>query len=243
MSVQMNGWFGDANGYTGNVDLRPEVADTLSATAGWRNRSTDGRELKLTPFYTYVHDYIDVDRCPVIANSNGCTAAKLAATTGFVNLQFANHPARLYGWDLSGRAPLGGSRFLGRFSLRGVLGYVRGRNLDTGDNLYHMMPFHGTLTFEHNRARWTTALAVQMVSAKTDVQAVRVELPTSGYTLVDLVSSYSWDHLRLEIGVNNVFDRLYVLPLGGRYWIGDKTGSSSVPGMGRAFLGGRTVKL
>ncbi len=96
MAVQMNGWFGDANGYVGNVDLSPEVAHTLSATAGWHSSADRDRELTFTPYLTRVNDYIDVDRCGVIAGSNGCTAAKLAATTGFVNLQFANHDARLY---------------------------------------------------------------------------------------------------------------------------------------------------
>jgi iron complex outermembrane receptor protein len=243
MSVQMNGWFGDANGYTGNLDLRPEAADTLSATIGWRNASRGQWELRVTPYYSRVHDYIDVDRCPVIPGSNGCTAAKLVATSGFVNLQFVNHEARQYGVDLSGRTPLGGNALLGRFSLSGVLGYVQGRNLDTDDNLYHMMPLHGTLRLEHDRARWATTLAVQVVSAMTNAQAVRVELSTPGYTLASLFSSYSWEHLRLEVGVDNLFNRSYVLPLGGRYWIGDKTGSTSVPGMGRSLIGGLTVKL
>jgi iron complex outermembrane receptor protein len=34
MSANMNGWFGDGNGYTGNLDLRPEIANTVSATLG-----------------------------------------------------------------------------------------------------------------------------------------------------------------------------------------------------------------
>ena len=110
MSANMNGWFGDGNGYTGNLDLRPEVAHTFSATAGWRGAAKEGWELKITPYYTRVQDYVDVDRCPVIVDgSNGCTAARFSATSGFVTLQFANHAARLYGVDVSGRAPLGGN--------------------------------------------------------------------------------------------------------------------------------------
>ena len=117
MSANMNGWFGDANGYTGNLDLRPEVANTLSATAGWRAAAKHGWELKITPYYTRVQDYIDVDRCPVIADgSNGCTAARFAATSGFVTLQFANHAARLYGVDASWRASAGRERRHGPLS-------------------------------------------------------------------------------------------------------------------------------
>jgi iron complex outermembrane recepter protein len=97
MAVNMNGWFGDSNGYSGNPNLRPEVANTFSATAGRRGAAKDAWELKITPYYTRVQNYIDVDRCPVIADgSNGCTTARFAATSGFVTLRF-NHAARLYG--------------------------------------------------------------------------------------------------------------------------------------------------
>jgi iron complex outermembrane receptor protein len=241
MSVQMNGWFGDANGYTGNLDLRPERADTLSATVGWHDRSKSDRELKVTPYYTFVHDYIDADRCPVIADSNGCTAAKLAATTGFVNLRFANHDARLYGLDVLGRTVLLRDHGVGTFTLAGGGGYVRGGNLDTGDNLYRVMPVNSTLTLEHNRGRWFSAVGVQAVAAKTSVQAARNELTTPAYALVTVRSSYQWDHLRCDAGAENLLNRSYLLPLGGRYWVNDKTGSSSVPGMGRSIFSALTV--
>ncbi len=243
MSVQMNGWFGDGNGYTGNLDLRPEIAHTLSATAGWHDAGRKRRELTVTPYYTFVHDYVDVDRCPVIAGSNGCTAAKLSATTGFVNLVFANHDARMYGVDVSGRASIGATPALGAFALTGVMSYVRGRNLDRGDNLYRLMPLNARLTLEHSRGAWTSGIALQAVAAKNDVQATRIELPTPGYALVNVRSAYEWPHVRIDAGVENLFDRNYLLPLGGRYWIGDKTGASSVPGMGRTIFGGVTLKL
>lgn len=243
MSVQMNGWFGDANGYTGNLDLRPEVAHTLSATAGWHDAGKRDRELTVTPYYTYVGDYIDVDRCPVVAGGNGCTAAKLTATSGFVNLQFANHDARLSGVDVSGRLPLGGNLTTGAFSLAGVVSYVRGRILDSGDNVYQLMPLNARLTLEHRRGRWTSAAAAQAVAAKNTVQAVRNELATPGYVLVNLRTSYQWGKLRLDVGLDNATDKRYVLPLGGRYWVGDKTGASSVPGVGRSLFAGLTLKL
>ncbi|MBI4485517.1 MAG: carboxypeptidase regulatory-like domain-containing protein [Acidobacteria bacterium] len=243
MSVRMNGWFGDANGYTGNLDLQPEVANTFSATAGWRSRAAEGWELTITPYYTSVGDFIDVDRCAVVAGSNSCTAANLTATAGFVNLQFANHRARLYGVDGSGRLPLGSTAKGGAFDLTGVLGYVRGTNLQTGDNLYHMMPLKTKMTLEHHRGAWTGALELQTVAAKRYAQAVRNELQTAGYALVNLRGSYRWQFLQIDAGIENVSDRNYDLPLGGRYWVGDRTGSSSVPGQGRSIFGGLTLKF
>ena len=206
----MNGWFGDGNGYTGNLNLRPEVANTFSATAGWRAAAKDGWELKITPYYTRVQDYIDVDRCPVIVDgSNGCTAARFAATSGFVTLQFANHAARLYGVDASWRAPLGGNAGMGRFALVGVFGYVRGENLDNGGNLYQIMPVNGLVGLEHRRGNWSSAFDFQAVDAKKNVQAVRNELATPGYALLNLRTSYQWKlveaaSLRLDAGIDNL---------------------------------------
>ncbi|MFN7982370.1 MAG: TonB-dependent receptor [Vicinamibacterales bacterium] len=243
MSVQMNGWFGDANGYTGNLDLQPEVAHTLSGSATLHSAGNRDRELTVTPYLTRVFDYIDVDRCAIIAGSNGCTAAKLAATTGFVNLQFANHDARLYGFDLSGHTPVGGSDTLGHVTLNGVVSYVRGRIIDTGDNAYRLMPLNTRLTLEHRLNNWTSAVMVESVAAKDAVQAARIELTTPGYTLVNIRTGYQFRMFKVDAGIDNLADRHYILPLGGRYWIGDSTGATGVPGMGRAFYLGVTAKL
>lgn len=242
MAVQMNGWFGDGNGYTGNVDLKPEVAHTFSGTAGWHSASHD-RELSITPYVTRVPAYIDVDRCAAIAGSNGCTAAKLTATTGFVNLQFANHDARLYGFDLSGESVLAESDTLGRFSASGVVNYVRGRLLDTGDNVYRLMPLDARVSLDHARGPWTSAFTVQGVGAKNRVQATRVELATKGYVLLNVRSGYQFRAFRVDAGIDNIADRKYTMPLGGRYWIGDATGATGVPGMGRTLYVSVGAKL
>lgn len=248
MSVNMNGWFGDGNGYTGNLDLRPEVAHTLSATAGWHDATKKGLEVTVTPYITRVRNYIDVNRCPVIVDgSDGCTADNFTATSGFVTLQFANHAARLYGVDGSVRAPLGGNTIMGLLALTGTLGYVRGRNLDTGTSLYHMMPVHGSLALEHHRGEWFSALEFLAVDAKIDVQAIRNELATPGYALINLRTSNRWKlvertGLRLDMGIENLTNRKYDLPLGGRYWA-DPMGGTSVPGMGRSFYNGLTFEF
>ena len=242
MSVQMNGWFGDGNGYTGNLDLTPEVAHTISGTAGWHSEAHD-RELTITPYLTRVPSYIDVDRCAVIAGSNGCTAAKLTATTGFVNLQFANHDVRLYGFDLSGDTALGGSDRVGRFSANGVVNYVRGEVLDTGDNVYRLMPLDARVSLDHALGKWTSAFSVQGVGAKNHVQATRVELATKGYVLLHVRSGYQFRAFRVDAGIDNIADRKYTMPLGGRYWIGDTTGATGVPGMGRTLYVSVGAKL
>ena len=37
MPMEMIGWFGDGNYYVGNLNLRPEVAHTISVTADWHD--------------------------------------------------------------------------------------------------------------------------------------------------------------------------------------------------------------
>jgi outer membrane receptor protein involved in Fe transport len=49
--------------------------------------------------------------------------------------------------------------------------------------------------------------------------------------------------MRLDAGFDNLTNRQYELPLGGRYWVGDKTGNSSVPGMGRSLYSGLTFEF
>jgi iron complex outermembrane receptor protein len=241
-SADMEGWFGDLNGYTGNLDLKPEVAHTVSSTISLHDSAGKGWELRLTPYFTRVQNYIDAERCPVINDgSDGCTAANFTATSGFVILQFANYPAELYGFDGSFRAPLGQTA-AGRFSLVGTLGSVRGENLDTKDNLYRLMPFHGDVSLQHERGGWSGALSLKAVDAKTRVDAVRNELPTAGFALLSFRGGYRWKvaetaSVRLDAGIENLANRRYDLPLGGRYWM-DFNGDSSVPGMGRSFLTG-----
>jgi iron complex outermembrane receptor protein len=110
------------------------------------------------------------------------------------------------------------------------------------------MPVHGNVALEHHRGNWSSALEFQAVDAKRDVEAVRNELATPGYALANLRTGYQWKvgervGLRLDAGLDNLTNRNFVLPLGGRYWVGDKTGNSSVPGMGRSLNTGLTFQF
>lgn len=240
MSANMVGWYGDANGYVGNPDLDPEIGHTLSATAGWHDKARRDWELKVTPYYTYVQDYIDAD---FVANQTS-----MGKPTGFVTMRFANHDARLYGVNVSGTTLLWKEKGVGRFDVSGVLGYVDGENLDSGDNLYHMMPFNARVALQHRLGGWSNALEVVAVSRKSEVNDLRHEPVTPGYALVNLRTSYEWENLRVDLGVDNVFDQLYYPPLGGVDWAdynaGGKVGRiGPVPGEGRSFNAGMTVKF
>jgi iron complex outermembrane receptor protein len=247
MAVTMNGWFGDLNGYVGNLDLRPEIGDTVSASANWKSATAARWSLKVSPYFNYVHDYINAVRCPVTLTGSACNQARHDATSGFVVLQFANQTAQLYGLDATGRLHLGDSTRLGNFTIAEVLSYVRGKNPATGENLYNIMPLNSTLTLEHGLNYWSNHVTVQAVDAKRKVEAVRLELHTAGYVLANYQTSYHWpigrEHeLRLDAGIDNIGNRSYALSLGGRYWA-DSSGLTQVPGTGRSFRGGLTLQF
>ena len=117
------------------------------------------------------------------------------------------------------------------------------------------MPLNTKLTITHNYDRWDNAVELQMVKSKDNVSDMRNEIKTSGYSLVNLRSSYNWKQARLDFGIDNLFDKAYYLPLGGAY-VGQgttmatalvPTGSvllwgTAVPGMGRSVNVGLTLK-
>jgi iron complex outermembrane receptor protein len=248
MAALMNNFVGDGNGYVGNVDLDPEKAHTLSATFDWHAAGRDW-EFKATPYYTRVTDYIDA----VQWNGTTNVARNPQLTDRFTVLKYVNQSARLYGLDLSGKMPLGKTG-IGAFGLKGVLNYTNGKNRDTDDDLYNIMPLNSRLTLTHQHGGWDNGVELVMVKAKNDTSAVRNEIETSGYSLLNLRGSYSWKQVRVDFGIENLFDRNYDLPLGGAYTGQGTTMTNpalpnypqwgtAVPGMGRSLYAGVSYKF
>ena len=245
MAAVMNNFVGDGNGYIGNIDLEPEKAHTLSATFDWHAADRNWW-LKATPYYTQVTDYIDAVRCTAGAS---CTLNNTNTSNQFVVLNYANQSARLYGLDLSGHVPLANGGF-GQFALKGLINYTKGENRDTGDDLYNIMPLNAKATVNHQFGGWNNALELVMVSSKDQVSDVRNEIKTPGYGLTNLRTSYTWKQVRLDLGVENLFDKYYASPLGGAY-VGQGTTMMTngipwgvaVPGMGRSIYAGFNLKF
>ncbi|HTO60525.1 MAG TPA: TonB-dependent receptor [Bradyrhizobium sp.] len=213
MAMQMIGWFGDGNGYVGNIDLKPEKANTVSFTAGWHDPEQRIWSLKVTPYASYVQDYIDVDRCGT-ASCLASNPANLTATSGFVYLRFANHDATLYGVNVEGRLALWDNAGYGLGEVRGTIGYVRGQRQD-GIDLYHVMPINAKLALDHRIGGWTNGIELQLVGSKDQVSQVHNELTTPAYALVNLRTGYQWQQVRVDLGLDNLFNQTYDLPLGG----------------------------
>ncbi len=245
MAMTMNNWVNDGNGYVGNIDLKPEVAHTLSLAADWHDAAQREWGARIAPYYSLVDNYIDAT-CALNKPGNTCTAGR------FNYLTLVNQDARLYGIDISGFQQVSKGSGLGDVTARGVIAYVRGKNLTTGDNLYNIMPLNAKATIEQKIGNWTNAVEVLLVSAKKDLSAVRNEMKTAGYGLLNLRASYETKRLRVDLGLENALDKQYSLPLGGAYIGQGRTMSLNgtgapwgitVPGMGRSLYTAITVKF
>ena len=240
MAAIMNNYAGDGNGYVGSLDLKPEVAHTLSLAADWHDEGKKAWGVRVSPYYSQVRDYIDAR----------CLPGKACLPNQFNVLQYVNQSARLYGLDLSAHALVVSSPAYGDVTLNGVLNYVKGENRDTQDALYNIMPLNAKLALTQKLGRWSNTVEAQFVAAKDDLSEVRNEIATEGYSLMNLRTSYAWKRFQLDIGVENLLDRNYDLPLGGAY-VGQGMTMSingvpwgiAVPGPGRSIYAGLNVKF
>jgi iron complex outermembrane recepter protein len=236
MTSGMINWFGDGNAYVGNVNLRPEVAHTISGTASWHDGSHQDWEIAVTPYETFVQDYIDVDQL----------ATQVYEMSTLSQLMFANHDARIWGIDVNGAATIWKSEKYGRGALTGMGGWLHGRRLDSGSGLYQMMPLNARIGLKEIYKGFSAGPDIQLVDRKRDTDPLRFEQPTPGYALVNFTAGYQWRHLRLEGGGSNLLNKWYYLPLGGvnfdnflaSGWMSQIT---PLTGAGRSFYVGMSV--
>ncbi len=226
MDMRMVNWFGDGNGYVGNLDIKPEVANTISTTISLHDSADKEWGLKLTPYYTKVSDYIDIK----LLTSTGSGVTKRSY------FQFVNTDAHLFGADLSGYTTLWDNSDNGKGTLKGNLSYTRGFR-DNGGSLYHMMPLHTKVSLDRVSGAWNNGIDVETVGAKESVDTLRNEPLTPGYALVDLKTGYAWTkQLNMDLSVTNLFNKAYALPLGGVDLVNNGTNyTTPLQGMGRSF--------
>jgi iron complex outermembrane receptor protein len=238
MDSQMINWFGDANGYVGNLDLKPEVAHTVSTSFGLHDSGRKDWAAKATPYFTYIADYIGVD---FVKNNTSSSSI-------FPLLKFANHDAMMYGVDFSGSTFLARDTGWGDFKALGTIGWLHGEMVNTGKAMYHVMPINGKVALEHGLGGWTNAIEAQLVGTKAGVDTLRREPKTPGYALLNLRSGYEWENFQISAGIDNLFDKRYYHPLGGvdySEWKRlSRTGQvGALPAPGRSLNAGVTVKF
>ena len=126
---------------------------------------------------------------------------------------------------------------------------MHGEDRTTRTALYHVMPVHGSVALEHELRGWSSVLKFHAVARKTDVDPMRLEPPTAGYSLFDLRTAYEWRNLRLDFAITNLLDHRYASPLGGTWqsalYPPGFAGATfrPLPGQGRSFDTGFSVKF
>ena len=250
MAAFMNNFVGDGNGYVGNIDLDPEVAGTISISGDWHDPDREQWGVKVTPYYSYVWNYIDAVQWDSATNA----PRTVPVVDNFTVLKYFNQSAHLYGVDLSAHYLLARNTGYGEFDLSGLASYTRGENQDTGNNLYNIMPLNAKLTLTQRLGPWRNTIEGEFVAAKTDVSEVRNEIRTAGYGLMHWRTRYEKKSWAMDIGIENVFDHAYDLPLGGAY-LGQGTTmtippvpnepqwGTAVPGPGRSIYAALSMKF
>lgn len=215
-SQQSSAGQADGYNYLGNIDLKPEVSNQITAATEWK---TAAWQFKPTLYYNRVTDYIQGTSTGVIIS-------------GKPVLQYQNVNAELYGIDLATDYAISPALTVG-----GTLSYVRGKNLDNGDNLYRIAPLSARLYAEQQAGKWTNRAELNIAQRQNDVAAYNKEQPTSGYAVVNLRTRWQADKSwRVSAGVENLFDALYYDHLGGINRVSNSVIAvgGQLPSMGRS---------
>jgi len=211
----------DGRTYLGNLALDPETSFKIGLGLEKRGK---GWKVELTPFYQSVNDYIQ-----------GMPLARLDASGNPV-LQYQNiDRAELYGFELAGGYDINAD-----FSIDSSISYVRGRNKDTGDDLYRIAPLRGIIDLAYRHESWESHLECVWADAQNHVSDLQGESPSPGYGLLNLrLAKLFAQTLRVEVGVENLLDKRYADHLGGvnRVAGGDLATGERIPGAGRFAYG------
>jgi iron complex outermembrane receptor protein len=207
----------DGRTYLGNLDLDPETSFQVGLGLEKHGKTWNA---ELTPFYQSVNDYIQ-----------GMPLARLDMA-GQPVLQYQNiDRAELYGVELAGGYDINRD-----FSIDSSISYVRGRNKDTGDDLYRIAPLRGIMDLAYRHESWESHLEWMWADAQNHVSDMQGETPSPGYGFLNFrLAKVFLKTLRVEAGVENLLDKRYADHLGGvnRVAGGDLAAGERIPGAGR----------
>ena len=212
-------------------------------TQSGRSAAQKSWRIKFTPYYTYIQDYIGVNQ---IGTAN--YVPKAGSNIPINLLQFANHDAQVYGFDVSGQADLWQDTGYGSGLIKGYVGLSQGQQINTGESLYRMLPLNADITVEHKLGNWTNSVEMKLMASKDDLDPLRKEKSTPGYAVFNLRTGYDWENVGFSVGIDNLFNKQYYDPLGGvdisdARAEGRKTQFDSLAAMGRSFVAEMTVKF
>ena len=190
--------FQTAAEFVGNPHLVPEKS--LELNAGTMFRAAQAT-MTLDLFLRNVADYITVARDPNVQK-------RLPLSPNQVYRYVQADAARFAGFDLTVSSAAGPW-----LDLRAGWSYVRAEDRLFDEPLFGVPPFEQQYALDiHNpsRTRWLEVL-VTSTAAQNRVAAARLEMPTAGWTTLDLMAGAALnDGLTLRAGVQNLTGEYYV---------------------------------
>ncbi len=179
--------------WLGNPALDPEVHHQIDAGLTGKGR---GLRWEAVIYYDDVSDYILRDK------NNGRVAGVPAGATIYRNVD-----ATLWGSELSAQW-----MFAQGWLVHAALAYVNAEN-DTDDrNIAQIPPLNGRVGLDYSAPNWHAGGRVRFADRQDEIDlASGLDTgETPGYAVLDLYGGYDFNRrVRLKVGVDNVFDRLY----------------------------------
>ena len=230
LPTEASGGLADGNIYVGTPGLKPERAWIAELGFDWSGASAYARPVV---YYRRINDFIQgvpFDVTPGVVNTPVEMVSQ--ASGDATPLRFANTDAEIWGADIAF-----GAQIAGPLRIDGVASYVRGKRRDLADNLYRMAPANGRLALVWEAARWSMSIEGQAVAAQTKVSVTNDEAASKGYVLANIYGHWLVrDGVRLDVGIENLFDRQYQEHLAGYNRIAgsDVPLGARLPGAGRS---------
>ena len=170
----------------GNPNLKPEKSKNIEASIRYKD---DSGSLSLTTFNNDIRDLIIYTYC-----ESGCPDQ---STTNL-------NKAKIQGFTISG------DQFLGHFQVKGSITAQSPKNEDTDKYLPRRATTLGNLNLNYYIGYWNIGIEETFSDKRFDDKENTVKL--SGYALTNIVADYKMnDKLKINLRLNNVFDKDYSL--------------------------------
>ncbi|WP_197493223.1 TonB-dependent receptor domain-containing protein [Woeseia oceani] len=227
LPLEATGGLADGRNYIGDMNLVPERANEV--VVGF---SHDAGRFSVSPqlFYRDVNNYIQG-----VPSTNMLANMVSTMMSGSAPLMYANVEAKLWGGDMAWQYSLAE-----RWSLDGIVSYVRGERTDLDDNLYRLAPLNGSIGLSYAADAWRIKPEVVIYAKQDRVSQYNSEQATAGYEVVNL--AFFWEPseaLRFEARLDNLFDETYQDHLVGI----NRAGGSDIPFGQRLYGAERTMSI
>lgn len=227
--LSITGGLADGRNYVGNLNLKPETSREINVGLS-KNKANFSIQPQV--FYRQIDNYIQG-----IPSANEAVNSLSNLMAGAPALVYSNTNAKIYGLDTNWKLSINN-----QWSADGVVSYVRGKRIDSPDNLYRIAPTNARFSVNYQAAESPLELTIESIvyACQKHVASYATESQTAGYGIVNLTAQWTVnDQMQIRSGVTNLFDRFYANHLNSvnRNGESDIAVGEVIPGMGRtAYL-------